>query len=108
MSRPPRLFSALAAQMSTFKRRQVGFGFVDHGDITQAFPQLFFSRPAELVAPDLIGCRLVKRQDDGCLLWGVIVETEAYSCLLYTSPSPRDGLQAMKPFLVRQGVFMCM
>ena len=65
--------------MSTFKRRQVGFGFVDQNDITQAFPQLFFARPAELVAPDLIGCRLVKRQDDGCLLWGVIVETEAYS-----------------------------
>ena len=39
----------------------------------------YFARPAELVAPDLIGCRLVKRQDDGSLLWGVIVETEAYS-----------------------------
>lgn len=26
-----------------------------------------------------MGCRLVKRQDDGSLLWGVIVETEAYS-----------------------------
>ena len=79
MSRPPRLLFALAAQMSTFKGRQVGFCFVDHNDITQAFPQLFFARPAELVAPDLIGCRLVKRQDDGSLLWGVIVETEAYS-----------------------------
>ena len=31
------------------------------------------------MGPDLIGCRLVKRQDDGDLLWGVIVETEAYS-----------------------------
>ena len=26
-----------------------------------------------------MGCRLVKRQEDGSLLWGVIVETEAYS-----------------------------
>ena len=26
-----------------------------------------------------MGCRLVKRQADGSLLWGVIVETEAYS-----------------------------
>ena len=25
-----------------------------------------------------MGCRLVKRQGDGSLLWGVIVETEAY------------------------------
>lgn len=46
-----------------------------------AFPTLpsdFFARPAEVVAPDLIGCLLVKRQEDGELLWGVIVETEAY------------------------------
>ena len=39
----------------------------------------FFSRPAEDVAPDLIGARLVQRQPDGRLLWGVIVETEAYA-----------------------------
>ena len=47
----------------------------------EAFPALppsFFARPAEQVAPDLIGCLLVKRQSDGELLWGVIVETEAY------------------------------
>jgi DNA-3-methyladenine glycosylase len=31
-----------------------------------------------VVAPELIGCLLVKRQPDGELLWGVIVETEAY------------------------------
>jgi len=30
------------------------------------------------VAPELIGCLLVKRQPSGELLWGVIVETEAY------------------------------
>ena len=45
---------------------------------SQHLPQSFFARPAELVAPDLIGCLLVKRQADGELLWGVIVETEAY------------------------------
>ena len=44
-----------------------------------ALPARVFARPAELVAPDLIGCRLVKRQEGGALLWGVIVETEAYS-----------------------------
>ena len=44
-----------------------------------ALPQSFFARPAELVAPELIGCLLVKRQATGELLWGVIVETEAYS-----------------------------
>jgi DNA-3-methyladenine glycosylase len=41
-------------------------------------PQAFFARPAEQVAPELIGCLLVKRQASGELLWGVIVETEAY------------------------------
>ena len=34
--------------------------------------------PAEQVAPELLGCLLVRRQADGELLWGVIVETEAY------------------------------
>ena len=32
-----------------------------------------------MVGPELIGCRLVKRQPGGSLLWGVVVETEAYS-----------------------------
>jgi len=32
-----------------------------------------------VVAPGLIGCLLVKRQEDGELLWGVLVETEAFS-----------------------------
>ena len=39
----------------------------------------FFGRPAEEVSPELIGCLLVKRQASAELLWGVIVETEAYS-----------------------------
>ena len=50
--------------------------------ITKHFPALphaFFCRPAQIVGPDLVGCRLVKRDGDGSLLWGVIVETEAYS-----------------------------
>jgi len=37
------------------------------------------SCPAEVVAPQLIGRLLVKRQPSGELLWGVLVETEAYS-----------------------------
>jgi len=44
-----------------------------------ALPQSFFARPAELLAPELIGCLLVKRQPNGELLWGVVVETEADS-----------------------------
>jgi len=35
---------------------------------TQHFPQAFFARPAEVVAPELIGCLLVIRQASGELL----------------------------------------
>ena len=45
----------------------------------EAVPLNFFCRPAEVVAPELIGCRLVKPLTDGSLFWGVLVETEAYS-----------------------------
>ena len=41
--------------------------------------QFFFARPAELVAPDLIGCLLVSRHASGELVQAVIVETEVYS-----------------------------
>ena len=66
--------------------------------ITNDFPALtksFFSSPSEVVGPELIGCRLVRRQDDGSLLWGVIVETEAYSqddpaCHGYRRRSPQN------------------
>ncbi len=55
----------------------------------------FFARPANVVAPELVGCLLVKRQSSGVLLWGVIVETEAYSqeepaCHGYRHRSPSN------------------
>ena len=62
---------------------------------TPPLPHSFFARPAEQVAPELIGCLLVKRQRSGELLWGVIVETEAYSqaepaCHGYRRRSPSN------------------
>ena len=54
----------------------------------EALPLSLFCLPVEVVAPDLIGCRLVKRQTHGSLLWGVIVETEAYS---QGDPAMADG-----------------
>ena len=55
----------------------------------------FFCRPAEVVGPELVGCRLVKRKPNGDMLWGVIVETEAYSqdepaCHGYRRRSPQN------------------
>jgi hypothetical protein len=32
-------------------------------------PRAFFCRPAEEVAPELVGCLLVKRQEGGEMLW---------------------------------------
>ncbi len=48
-----------------------------------------------MVGPELVGCRLVRRQPNGELLWGVIVETEAYSqeepaCHGYRRRSPQN------------------
>lgn len=44
-----------------------------------ALPPSFFALPTKVVAPGLIGCLLVKRQEGGELLWGVLVETEVYA-----------------------------
>ena len=43
------------------------------------FPENFFYRHSKLVAPDLIGCYLIKKNNDKELVKGIIVETEAYS-----------------------------
>ena len=65
-------------------------------------PHAFFCRPAEVVAPELIGCRLVKRQDNGNLFWGVVVETKAYSqddlaCPDYRRCSPSNETLFVQP-----------
>ncbi len=49
------------------------------GKAILALQKEFFSRPSHLVAPDLIGCFLIKRISKNEYLSGVIVETEAYS-----------------------------
>lgn len=61
----------------------------------EALPLSFYERPADVVGPEMVGCLLVKRQDDGSLIWGVIVETEAYSqgepaCHGYRRRSPQN------------------
>lgn len=48
-------------------------------DPPETLPGDFFARPAEIVAPELIGCLLVRRRGGSETLWGVVVETEAYS-----------------------------
>ena len=60
-----------------------------------SLPKSFFCRPAVAVGPDLVGCRLLKSFPCGDLLWGVIVETEAYcqdepACHGYRRRSPQN------------------
>ncbi len=63
-----------------------GLGPKHHGSVSrsipaaadQALPLAFFERAAEQVAPDLVGCLLVRRLADGSHIWGVVVESEAY------------------------------
>ena len=45
----------------------------------ELFPKNFFYRHSKLVAPDLIGCYLIKINNEIDQVKGVIVETEAYS-----------------------------
>ena len=84
--------------------------------LSQTLPQPFFARPAEVVAPELIGCLLVKRQPSGELPWGVILETEAYSqddpaCHGYRRRSPSNETLFGEPgrfyMVVSYGIHYC-
>ena len=53
----------------------------------------WLARPAPEVAPELVGCTLVRRMPTGTLIRGLIVETEAYTqddpaCHGYRGPTP--------------------
>ena len=106
--------------MSRFGIANIRVTLIATQPITKDFPALphaFFCRPAEVVGPELVGCRLVKRQDDGSLLWGVIVETEAYSqddpaCHGYRRRSPQNETLFGEPgrlyVYVSYGIHHCM
>jgi DNA-3-methyladenine glycosylase len=45
---------------------------------SKTIPDVWLSRPASQVAPDLIACTLIRKMPDGTEFQGLIVETEAY------------------------------
>lgn len=63
----------------------------------EVLSQQWFERSALEVAPDLIGCTLVRRFADGRMLRGMIVETEAYqegdpACHAYRKKTKRNWI----------------
>ena len=67
------------------------------GSMGEILSQSWFERSALEVAPDLIGCTLVRRFVDGRMLRGTIVETEAYeegdpACHAYRKKTKRNWI----------------
>jgi DNA-3-methyladenine glycosylase len=65
---------------------------------TQIVESFWLARPSTSVAPDLLGCTLVRQFPDGEMIRGMIVETEAYApgdpaCHAYRQQTVRN--QAM-------------
>ncbi|AFZ30870.1 3-methyladenine DNA glycosylase [Gloeocapsa sp. PCC 7428] len=52
---------------------------VNSTTLNQIVEPSWFERPSTEVAPDLLGCTLVRKLPDGQTLRGLIVETEAYA-----------------------------
>lgn len=62
----------------------------------------WLSRSAAEVAPDLIGCSLIRQFEDGTVYQGLIVETEAYTqddpaCHAYRRRTPRNEVMFGPP-----------
>jgi DNA-3-methyladenine glycosylase len=77
----------------------------------------WLARPSTQVAPDLVGCTLVRQFSDGSILRGMIVETEAYgssdpACHAYRRRTQRNsvmfGLAGRTYVYLIYGVYYCL
>ncbi len=68
-----------------------------HSLSTHIVESNWLARPSTEVAPDLVGCTLVRQMSDGTLVRGTIVETEAYgpddpACHAYRRRTQRNDV----------------
>jgi DNA-3-methyladenine glycosylase len=84
--------------------------------ITPAIQPDWLSRSSLLVAPDLLGCTIVRQLPDGSIIRGLIVETEAYTegdpaCHAYRRQTPRNkvmfGPAGMTYVYLIYGMYHC-
>ena len=83
-------------EVSTGRSVAEGLDPIIIGKSSRAIEPAWFARPATEVAPDLIGCTLVRKTDNGQIYRGLIVETEAYepgdpACHGYRKKSDRNA-----------------
>ena len=71
----------------------------------ELFPKNFFYRHSKLFAPDLIGCYLIKKNNEIDQVKGLIVETEAYSQEEEACHGYRKMTESNKPLFGKPGTF---
>jgi len=90
---------------------------MSHPNSLHSVDQEWLSRPSPEVAPDLIGCMLVRQLPDGTVLRGLIVETEAYApddpaCHAYRRRTARNevmfGPAGLSYVYLIYGIYHCL
>ena len=87
------------------------------GTINEIVDASWLARPSPRVAPELMGCTLVRQMPNGEQIRGMIIETEAYetgdpACHAYRRRTPRNGVMfgpaGMSYIYLIYGIYHCL